>query len=198
MSKNNPEKEGILVIFGYARVSTLDQKLDAQIDALKSAGCSKIFSEKKSGADVARPELKKLLEKVGEGDTIIITRLDRLARSTFDLLKIMRELEERGVFIKSLSDAWLDTTTAAGKLIITVFAGLAEFERALIKERTAEGLARAKERGVVIGRKRKMSSIQIKEALTMREAGRSLTEIGEIFSISRQTVAREIQRREKI
>ncbi|MDR6434647.1 recombinase family protein [Brucella pseudogrignonensis] len=186
------------VIYGYARVSTLDQKLDGQIALLKSAECTVIYKEKKSGADAARPELKKLLAAIGQGDTIIITRLDRLARSTIDLLRIMKDLDERGVSLKSLADSWLDTTTAAGKLIITIFAGLAEFERALIKERTAEGLARAKERGVVLGRKRKMSSIQIRESVAMRSAGRSFEEIAEIFGISRQTVAREISRREKI
>jgi len=189
---------GPLMIYGYARVSTLDQKLDNQIQLLKSAGCTFIYKEKKSGADVSRHELKKLLLAVEKGDTIIITRLDRLARSTIDLLKLMQGLEEREVHLKSLADTWLDTSTAAGKLIITVFAGLAEFERALIKERTAEGLARAKERGVVLGRKRKMSSIQIREAVAMRQAGRSFAEIGEIFSISRQTVAREIMRRDKV
>lgn len=186
---------GPWMIYGYARVSTLDQKLDNQIELLKSAGCTSIYKEKKSGADAARPELKKLLAAIEQGDTIVITRLDRLARSTIDLLKIMKDLEERGVYLKSLADAWIDTTTAAGKLIVTVFAGLAEFERALIKERTAEGLARAKERGVVLGRRRKMTSIQIREAVAMRSVGRSYEEIGEIFGISRQTVAREIQRR---
>lgn len=184
------------MIYGYARVSTLDQKLDNQIELLKTAGCTSIYKEKKSGADFARPELKKLLAAIGQGDTIIITRLDRLARSTIDLLRIMKELEERGVFLKSLADAWLDTTTAAGKLILTVFAGLAEFERALIKERTAEGLARAKERGVVVGRKRVMTSIQVREAVSMRSVGRSFEEIGEIFGVSRQTIMREIKRRE--
>lgn len=186
------------MIYGYARVSTLDQKLDNQLAQLKNSGCQKIFQEKKSGADSGRPELRKCLAVVGQGDTIIISRLDRLARSTIDLLKIMKELDEKGVFLKSLADSWLDTTTAAGKLIITIFAGLAEFERALIKERTSEGLARAKDRGVILGRKRKMTSIQIREAVSMRHAGRSYAEIGEIFSLSRQTVAREIRRREII
>ncbi len=121
---------------GYARVSTLDQHLDLQMQALKKAGCKRIFREKVSGVSRQRPEFQRMLEQLRDGDTVIVWKLDRLARSTRDLLETMETIREVGARFQSLSEPWADTTTHAGKLIMTVFAGIAEFERDLIRERT--------------------------------------------------------------
>jgi DNA invertase Pin-like site-specific DNA recombinase len=122
---------------GYARVSTSGQTLDAQLEQLGAAGCELVFKETMSGARSDRPELMKALEALAEGDVLIVTRLDRLARSTRDLLEIVHTIETKGAKLKALTDAWADTTTPTGKLILTVLGGLAEFERSLIAERTA-------------------------------------------------------------
>jgi DNA invertase Pin-like site-specific DNA recombinase len=140
-------KEFAMTTYGYARVSTDGQSLDAQIGHLKSAGCTKIFRDKVSGARADRPELGKLLNTVARGDTVIVTRLDRLARSTRDLLNVLAKIGEQGAGFRSLGDAWADTTTPHGRLMLTVLGGLAEFERELIRARTGEGRARAVARG---------------------------------------------------
>ena len=132
---------------GYARVSTQDQNLDLQLRALKKAGCRKIFQEKVSGATRARPELQRMLEHLREGDVLVVWKLDRLARSTRHLLETMEVIREAGARFQSLSEPWADTTTHAGKMIMTVFAGIAEFERDLIRERTTAGLNAAMQRG---------------------------------------------------
>src|ERR1700728_1601205 len=128
---------------GYARVSTDGQTLDAQLEALRAAGCEKIFREKVSGARADRTELMKLLAMIEAGDVLIVSRLDRLARSTRDLLNIINALDKRGATFRSLGDQWADTTTPHGRLILTVLGRLAEFERELIRARTGEGRARA-------------------------------------------------------
>ena len=124
-----------MTIIGYARVSTEGQSLDAQIAQLKANTCVKIYREKLSGAKTERPELRKLLASLCTGDTVIVTRLDRLARSTRDLLNVLAVIAEKGGTFRSLGDAWADTTTAHGRLMLTVLGGLAEFERELIKAR---------------------------------------------------------------
>jgi len=143
-------------VFGYARVSTDDQSLDIQREALKAAGCSVVREEKVSGASrEGRDELETLLAFVRPGDTVIVTKLDRLARNTVDMLTIITDLGDRGVFFRSLAEPWADTTSPAGRLMLTVMAGVAEFERARIKERQREGIDRAKAEGRYKGSSRR-------------------------------------------
>src|ERR671927_541213 len=143
--------------YGYARVSTDGQTLDAQIARLKVAGAEKVFREKVSGARANRPELARLLRALSAGDVVLVTRLDRLARSTRDLLNTLAAITEKGAGFKSLGDAWADTTTPHGRLMLTVLGGLAEFERELIRARTDDGRKRAMARGVRFGRKPKLT-----------------------------------------
>lgn len=133
---------------GYARVSTLDQILGLQMQALRKAGCRKIFREKISGASRERSEFQRMLDQVREGDTIVVWKLDRLARSTRDLLDTMETIREAGGKFQSLSEPWADTTSHAGKMIMTIFAGISEFERDLIRERTSAGRVAAQKRGI--------------------------------------------------
>src|SRR6516165_300287 len=162
---------------GYARVSTDGQALDAQVAALHAAGCERVFSEKISGAKTDRAALVRALKALGPGDTLIVTRLDRLARSTRDLLNVLAQIGEAGATFKSLADAWADTTTPHGKLILTVLGGLAEYERSLIIARTDEGRRRARANGVKFGRKHSLSASQRQEAIARRAAGESSTVI---------------------
>src|SRR6516164_3143244 len=141
------------MLIGYARVSTDGQTLDAQLAALHAAGCEKIFSEKISGARADRAALVRSLRAISPGDTLIVTRLDRLARSTRDLLNVLAQIGEAGATFRSLADAWADTTTPHGRLMLTVLGGLSEFERSLIIARTDEGRTRAKAAGVRFGRR---------------------------------------------
>ena len=145
---------------GYARVSTQDQKLDLQLKSLKKAGCQKIFREKVSGFNRQRPEFQRMLDQIRPGDVIVVWKLDRLARSTRDLLNTMDTINEAGGKFQSISEPWANTTTHAGKMIMTVFAGIAEFERDLIRERTGAGREAAKQRGVRFGRPRKLNTDQ--------------------------------------
>ena len=138
------ERSCEMPVYGYARVSTTGQTLAAQLEALRAAGAVKVYSEKASGAKSDRPQLAKLIKALAPGDQVIVTRLDRLARSTRDLLNTLDAVASAGAKFKSLADAWADTTTAHGRLILTVLGGLAEFERELIRQRTGEGRDRAK------------------------------------------------------
>jgi DNA invertase Pin-like site-specific DNA recombinase len=149
-----------MAAFGYARVSTDGQTLAAQDAALRAAGCANVFSEKASGAKTDRAELRKAVARLGKGDVLMVTRLDRLARSTRDLLNTLDDIAKRGAGFRSLADAWADTTTPHGRLMLTVLAGLAEFERHLIRARTGEGRARAKAKGVHMGRPSKLTPHQ--------------------------------------
>jgi DNA invertase Pin-like site-specific DNA recombinase len=178
------------MIIGYARVSTDGQSLEAQQASLKAAGAERIFSEKISGAVTDRKALTKALADLQTGDVLLVTRLDRLARSTRDLLNTLAQIGDRGAAFRSLADSWADTTTAHGKLMITVLGGLAEFERSLILARTSDGRARAKVRGVRFGSKPKLSRFQIAEALARREAGEPLTDIGRSYGVSHSTISR--------
>ncbi len=144
------------MFIGYARVSTLDQDPEMQVDALKRAGCDKIFVERASGAKRDRPELKAAIEYARPDDTIVVWKLDRLARSLKQLIETVDGLEKRGVGFKSLTET-IDTTTPGGRLVFTIFAGLAEFERSIIRERTVAGLEAARSRGRVGGRPRSVS-----------------------------------------
>ena len=179
-----------MAIYGYARVSTDQQTLAAQEAALTQVGCAKVYKETISGAATDRPQLAKLQRVLESGDTLIVTRLDRLARSTRDLLNILHALGERGVTFKSLRDPWCDTTTPHGRLMLTVLGGLAEFERELIRARTGEGRDRAKRNGVHMGRPHKLTPHQRREALVRREAGEAHADIARSFAVDRSTVSR--------
>jgi DNA invertase Pin-like site-specific DNA recombinase len=178
------------MIVGYARVSTDGQTLDAQHSALREAGAEKVYSEKISGAVTDRPALAKAIAALGNGDTLIVTKLDRLARSTRDLLNTLAAIGERGAAFKSLGDSWADTTTPAGKLMLTVLGGLAEYERHLILARTSEGRQRAQQRGVKFGRKPKLTVHQQREALERRARGEALVEIARSYAVSHSTISR--------
>jgi DNA invertase Pin-like site-specific DNA recombinase len=182
--------ETAMPFIGYARVSTDGQTLDGQIAVLKAAGCERVFKEKISGARDDRRELKRFISSLEEGDLGVVTRLDRLARSTRDLLNILAAIAERGAGFRSLGDAWADTSTSHGRLMLTVLGGLAEFERDLIRARTGEGRARAVARGVRLGRKPKLTRHQQQEAMKRREAGEPLTEIARTYNVSHSTISR--------
>jgi DNA invertase Pin-like site-specific DNA recombinase len=177
-------------VYGYARVSTDGQSLAAQLAELKAAGCERIYQEKISGARSDRKQLARLMATIDAGDIVIVTRLDRLARSTRDLLNTLAEVAERRAGFKSLRDTWADTTTAHGRLMLTVLGGLAEFERELIRTRTGEGRERAKARGVIMGRKPKLTKHQQAEAIARREAGEVLTDIARSYNVSHSTISR--------
>jgi len=182
--------EGAMTTYGYARVSTDGQTLDAQLAALRAAGAERVFAEKASGMRGDRAQLARAMGTLGPGDVLLVTRLDRLARSTRDLLNVLATVTERGAAFRSLSDAWADTTTPHGRLMLTVLGGLAEFERELIRARTGEGRKRARERGVRFGRKPKLTRHQAAEALARREAGETLTEIARSYNVSHPTIGR--------
>ncbi len=155
-------------------MSTSGQSLTAQLAELKGANCARIYQEKISGARMDRKQLSRLIAELDKGDVLVVTRLDRLARSTRDLLNLLGAVAEKDAGFKSLRDTWADTTTAHGRLMLTVLGGLAEFERELIRTRTGEGRQRAKARGVIMGRKPKLTGHQRREALARREAGEVL------------------------
>jgi DNA invertase Pin-like site-specific DNA recombinase len=175
---------------GYARVSTREQTLAGQVAELTAAGCAKVFREKASGARGDRVELMKVLRRLEPGDVLMVTRLDRLARSTRDLLNVMAAVTERGAGFRSLKDAWADTTTPHGRLMLTVLGGLAEFERELIRARTGEGRERAKARGVRFGRPQKLTPHQRREAIARLNAGEAVIEVARSYGIDRATVYR--------
>lgn len=179
-------------LYGYARVSTNAQELDTQISQLEAAGCARIFREKVSGAERDRVELKKLLRTLHSGDIVLVTRLDRLARSTRDLLNILALVNDKSAGFRSLGDVWADTTTAHGRLMLTVLGGLAEFERELIRARTAEGRARAVAMGVRLGRRPKLNEVQRREACLRKLGGEDISSIARFFQVSDSTISRII------
>ena len=179
------------MIYGYARVSTDGQSVAAQVAALRKHGAGKVFREVASGAKTDRAQLRRVLEELDAGDVLMVTRLDRLARSTRDLLNTLAALADRKAGFKSIGDAWADTTTSHGRLMLTVLGGLAEFERDLIRTRTGEGRERAKARGVKLGRKPKLTEHQKREAIKRRDqGGESLADIGRSYNVSAATISR--------
>jgi DNA invertase Pin-like site-specific DNA recombinase len=178
--------------YGYARVSTDGQSLDAQVKQLRAAGAEKkVFRETASGARADRAQLRRALDQLDKGDVLMVTRLDRLARSTRDLLNTLAAITGKGAGFRSLNDTWADTTTAHGRLMLTVLGGLAEFERELIRARTGEGRERAKAQGVKMGRKPKMTDHQKREAIKRRDRdGETLAEIGRSYNVSGWTISR--------
>ncbi len=178
------------MIFGYARVSTDDQNLDAQIDALAAAGAEKIFKEKVTGKSKDRPELQKLLEQLRQDDVVIVAKFDRLARSLKDLIEVVETIGERMAGFRSLSED-IDTTSPAGRLFFHMFGAIAEFERERIVERTREGLEAARKRGRVGGRRPALSSEKKAEVRRLRdEEHRSIAEIARLFDVSHMTIRR--------
>ena len=183
--------------FGYARCSTLDQNMDWQIDALMKEGCDRIFQEKFTGTRKDRPELLRMLDMLREGDTVIICELTRLSRSVKDLFDLVERVEKAGANIKSLKEPWLDTTTPQGRLLFTIFSGVSQFERELIRERTMEGLASARARGRMGGRPGKDKKV-VEQALTLYDSrAYSVDEISKTTGISRATLYKYINLRKE-
>ena len=182
---------------GYARCSTLDQNLDWQIDALTKEGCDRIFQEKFTGTKKDRPELLRMMDMLREGDTVIICELTRLSRSVKDLFDLVEQVEKAGANIKSLKEPWLDTTTPQGRLLFTIFSGVSQFERELIRERTMEGLASARARGRMGGRPGKDKKI-VEQALTLYDSkAYSVEEISKTTGISRATLYKYVNLRKE-
>jgi len=185
-----------MTVYGYARVSTDGQSLASQDAQLHAAGCAKVYAEKVSGAKTDRAELAKVPRRLGNGDVLMVTRLDRLARSTRDLLNILATVAEAGAGFKSLTDTWADTTTAHGRLMLTVLGGLAECERELILARTGEGRTRAKARGVRFGRPPALTAHQRQEAIQCLAQGHAQANVARSYNESRLE-AQPFQRRKR-
>ena len=181
-------------IVGYARVSTTGQDLAVQLEKLQAARCDKIFKEKRSGVDAGRPELKRCLEYLRERDTLLVTKIDRLARSTSDLYRIVSLLAEKGVAFKVTDDPSIDTTSRTGKLVIGILALIAEFENDIRRERQMDGIAKAKERGVRFGRKRELTDEAIAEVKALRDAGNTVPAIMREKGLSKSSVYRALSR----
>ena len=179
-----------MATYGYARVSTDGQSLASQQSQLAAAGCAKVYSEKISGARSDRPELAKVIKRLEPGDVLVVTRLDRLARSTRDLLNVIHRVTEAGAGFKSLADAWADTSSSHGRLMLTVLGGLAEFERELIMARTSDGRRRAKAAGVKFGRPSALSPHQRREAIQRAADGATQTELARSYGVSQATISR--------
>lgn len=176
--------------FGYARVSTDGQSLDSQTAELTLAGCTRIFAEKVSGARSDRPQLAEVLACLRQGDVLVVTRLDRLARSTRDLLNILDTVAKAGAAFKSLKDVWADTTTPHGRLMLTILGGLAEFERELILARTSDGRTRAKARGVRFGRPSRLTDEQKMTARNLMAEGNIQAVVASSLGVSQSTISR--------
>ena len=175
---------------GYARVSTYGQTLDAQLDQLRADGCSTIYREKASGARADRLELGRMLRRIKAGDVVTVTRIDRLARSTFDLFAIVKQIADAGGQFRSLAEPWADTSTSTGRLMLAVLGGLADVERDLIRARTAEGRNRAKARGKHMGRPPALTPQQQAEARKRRADGATLQELADSYNVGRATISR--------
>jgi DNA invertase Pin-like site-specific DNA recombinase len=180
--------EEIIMLIGYARVSTHEQNLDLQKDALEKAGCERVYVEQMSGSSSNRPELKRIMDTLREGDTLVVWRLDRLGRSLKHLIELITELEERKVGFKSLMES-IDTNTSGGKLIFHIFGALAEFERNLIRERTNAGLSAARARGRKGGRRPVLDDKQKEVAIKLyNEKNHTIKEICRIMDITKPTL----------
>ena len=188
-------KELDTIIIGYARVSTVDQNLDRQLDSLNANGSEKIFTEKVTGKKSDRPELLRMMEQLRDGDVVIISELTRLSRSTKDLFTIVEQIQSKGANIRSLKETWLDTTTPHGKLMFVIFAGLSQFEADLTAQRTREGLAAARARGRLGGRP-KVTFDKTNMAMKMYDSGDfTVAEICRSCNIGRTTLYRLLDTR---
>ena len=179
-----------MAIVGYARVSTQDQHLTGQLEQLTAAGATTIYKEKISGARADRPQLAKLMAALKAGDTVIVSKLDRLGRSTRELLDLIERIGKAGASFRSLGDPLWDTSSSQGRLLSTLLAAIAEFERDLIRERTGDGRRRAQANGVKFGRKPKLSDFQRKEAIKRRAAGERLASIAKSYSVDVSMISR--------
>ena len=175
---------------GYARVSTYGQTLDAQLEQLRAAGCGKTYREKASGARADRRELQRMLKALQPGDQVTVTRIDRLARSTFDLFAIVKAIVDAGGQFRSIAEPWADTATSTGRLMIAVLGGLADVERDLIRTRTAEGRSRAIARGQHMGRPPALTPAQAREARQRRAEGATLKELAASYNVGATTISR--------
>ncbi|GEL50800.1 recombinase family protein [Acetobacter tropicalis] len=175
---------------GYARVSTVGQTLELQIKTLQEFGCRRIYREKASGADSERAELRKLIAGLKEGQSVVVTRLDRLARSTFDLFAIVKSITDKKAQFYSLAEPWTDTSTSTGRLMLAVLGGLADVERDLIRTRTSEGRARAIQQGKRMGRPPRITQEQRREIAQRRQNGETLRAIAKDYGMSDSTVSR--------
>src|SRR6476469_547911 len=185
MTETHPQKR----LIGYARVSTVGQTLDSQLEQLRAAGCTSrnIYSEKVTGA---RPDRRVLLRMLEPGDVVTVTRIDRLARSTFDLFGIVKRIVDATAQFRSLAEPWADTGTSTGRLMIAVLGGLADVERDLIRTRTAEGRSRAQKRGQHMGRPSKLTPTQKAEARRRRAQGATLAELARRYGVGKSTISR--------
>ncbi|MFK5949687.1 MAG: recombinase family protein [Methylococcales bacterium] len=181
-----------MAVVGYARVSTIGQSLDVQLDKLNEYGCDKIFQEKRSGTTADRPELSQCRQYVRDGDTLVITKLDRLARSTYHLTQIANELKTSNVELVVI-DQNIDTSTPTGKLMFNMLASIAEFETEIRKERQMEGIAKALDNGVKFGRKAKLTDDQISTMRVERESGLKISELMSKYSLSKASVYRYLK-----
>src|SRR3954454_17187103 len=188
MTETGPEKR----LIGYARVSTYGQTLDTQLEQLRAAGCSSrnIYREKVTGARADRRELLRMLDRLARGDIVTVTRIDRLARSTFDLFAIVKRIVDAGGQFRSLAEPWADTGTSTGRLMISVLGGLSDVERDLIRTRTAEGRSRAKARGQHMGRPPALTPQQQAEARKRRSEGATLKELAQSYSVGIAIISR--------
>jgi DNA invertase Pin-like site-specific DNA recombinase len=188
MTETHPEKR----LFGYARVSTYGQTLDSQLEQLRKAGCGSrnIYREKATGARPDRRELNRMLRRLAPGDVVTVTRIDRLARSTFDLFGIVKRIVDAKAQFRSLAEPWADSTSSTGRLMLAVLGGLADVERDLIRTRTAEGRSRATAQGKAMGRPRSLTPAQEKEATRRRGQGATLKELADSYDRSIATMRR--------
>ena len=184
----------MMPVVGYARVSSIGQDLGVQLEKLEKAGCHKVFKEKRSGVDAGRPELKRCLEYLREGDTLLVTKIDRLARSTSDLYRIVSELAEKGVSFKVSDDPTIDTTSRTGKLVMGILALIAEFENDIRRERQMDGIAKARNRGVKFGRKPQLLPNLVKEIQSLRAEGITVPQIMRQTKLSRASIYRALDR----
>ncbi|MDX5555979.1 recombinase family protein [Escherichia coli] len=187
------------MLIGYARVSTGEQDLRQQRDELHAAGCTRIFAEKITGTHAKRPELVRMLDHLRPGDVVTVTRLDRLARSTRDLLDIAEQLQAKDAGLRSLAEPWADTTSPAGRMVLTIFGGIAEFERSLIVERTRNGREAAKRRGVRFGPPPTLTAAQLTHARDLIEREeRPMKEVADLLGVHRTTLWRALQKTDTI
>lgn len=186
MTESDPQNR----ILGYARVSTYGQTLDAQLEQLKAAGCSKVYREKATGAQADRRELQRMLKAISHGDVVTVTRIDRLARSTFDLFAIVKQIVDAGAQFRSLAEPWANTDTSTGRMMLAVSGAMADVERDLIRTRTAEGRSRATARGQHMGRPSRLTPQQAAEARQRRRDGATLQELADSYAVSKATISR--------
>ena len=180
--------------YGYARVSSDTQDYEAQVEALKAAGCGRIYSEKASGKSTnGRPALARMLKTLGPGDVVTVTKLDRIARSSRDLHNLIHDFKERGVGFVSLGDSWCDTTSDVGRLILAIMGGIAEFERELIRKRCQAGIERAKARGTQFGRTPILDHSQRRKIAERYAAGETMAELAHEYACGEATVWRALQ-----